>query len=86
MLQTALEQDFKLLVFTNGLIKQDVIDFMKTIGPKKLRMLLNTIHPVENNSAGMKRQCETMKQLGKCILPGVKIYSTQQKFDYLLDM
>lgn len=84
-IETALEQNFEILLFTNGLINNRILDFLANISDKKLSILLNTIHPSENNSIGMQRQQKTMKRLSSCITPGVNIYRSGMDLNYLVE-
>jgi radical SAM protein with 4Fe4S-binding SPASM domain len=81
----ALDRKFNIMVFTNGLISRKILDFLTSIPSDRISILLNTIHPVENNIRGIKRQKETMKTLGNVIIAGVNIYSLGQELEYLLD-
>jgi radical SAM protein with 4Fe4S-binding SPASM domain len=81
----ALEQEFDILLFTNGLLRKDVLDFLNTIPDDRLTILLNTIHPNENNGRGIKKQQRTMEILGGKLITGVNIYSGIQDLSYLLE-
>jgi organic radical activating enzyme len=81
----ALKNKFSILLFTNGLIKNDILKFLKAIPGDKLSVLLNTIHPSEKNDPGTAIQKKTMKVLGDRVIAGVNIYSDHQDLFYLLD-
>ena len=83
--QKALDRNLEIMLFTNGLISDKILDFLADIPENNLSILLNTIHPDENNLQGMKRQQAVMKKLGNTIIPGVNIYSAGQELDYLLE-
>ena len=83
--EKALDRDFEIMLFTNGLIHKKKLDFLASIPVHKIAILLNTIHPAENNIEGMKKQQETMALLGEKIIAGVNIYSASQELDYLLE-
>jgi MoaA/NifB/PqqE/SkfB family radical SAM enzyme len=85
MLETALAGGFKILVFSNGLVAPATLSLMKRVGAERLRVLVNTIHPLENNPTGMARQRETLRALGNAAIAGVNIYSHEQSLDYLVD-
>jgi MoaA/NifB/PqqE/SkfB family radical SAM enzyme len=85
MLEKSLAEGFKILVFTNGLVAPATLSLMKGIGADRLRVLVNTIHPLEKNPAGTARQRETLRQLGKAAIVGVNIYCREQSLDYLVD-
>lgn len=81
----ALEKEFDILLFTNGLINDVVLNFLEQIPENKLSILLNTIHPNENNQQGIERQKRTMATLGEKIIVGVNIFSGNQDLTYLLE-
>jgi sulfatase maturation enzyme AslB (radical SAM superfamily) len=84
-IKRALEQDFGISLFTNGLMTEEVSAFLQTIPEGKLSILLNTIHPSENDGPGIERQKEMMKKLGSFTIAGINIYSARQEMDYLLE-
>jgi len=85
MVNKALERDFTICLFTNGLMPDTVLNFLRIVPDGKLSILLNTIHPSENDHKGIDRQREVMKSLGHLIVAGINICSSNQKMDYLLD-
>jgi radical SAM protein with 4Fe4S-binding SPASM domain len=82
----ALEMDFDIMLFTNGLMNVKTLDYLATLPDKKTIILLNTIHPLEQDKQGEKIQRRTMEALGSKIIPGVNIYSAEQELTYLLDL
>jgi MoaA/NifB/PqqE/SkfB family radical SAM enzyme len=82
---SALDRDFDIMLFTNGLISSEILDFLASIPSSRLSILLNTIHPGENNTKGMYNQLILMERLGPVIIAGVNIYSAKLDLDYLLD-
>jgi MoaA/NifB/PqqE/SkfB family radical SAM enzyme len=81
----ALDENLDIMLFSNGLMSDKVLYFLKSIPEGKLSILLNTIHPNENNINGLNRQKDVMKELGKAIIPGINLYSASQSLDYILE-
>lgn len=81
----AMGRGFEIMLFTNGLISGEMLDFLTALPAGKLSVLLNTIHPEEKNKKGTDRQKEVMHRLGPVIIPGVNIYSPKQDLNYLLE-
>jgi|WetSurSiteA1Bulk_404760.scaffolds.fasta_scaffold00020_24 MoaA/NifB/PqqE/SkfB family radical SAM enzyme len=81
----ALNRGLSVMLFTNGLISDKVLEFLYSIPREKLSILLNTIQPEEKNEAGTRRQLEVMQKLGPVIIAGVNIYNARQELHYLLD-
>ena len=84
-IKMALDRDFNIMLFTNGLMPEKVFDYLTSIPGKRLSILLNTIHPTENDIRGIKRQKKLMERFGKIIIAGVNIYNAKQELDYLLE-
>jgi hypothetical protein len=83
--EKALKRGLDVMIFTNGLVSKKILEYLTNIPEERLSILLNTIHPNEKNLQGTKRQKEVMERIGKVIIPGVNIYSSQQEMDYLLE-
>lgn len=83
--QKALDRAFDIMLFSNGLFSEKILDFLASIPEKRITILLNTIHPDENDARGKKQQQKVLKRLGKKIIPGINIYNAGQGLDYLLD-
>lgn len=81
----AIDRGFDIMLFTNGLMPENVLNYLTSIPGKRLSILLNTIHPLENNTKGIRSQKLVMEKLGPAIIAGVNIYNTEQELDYLLD-
>jgi radical SAM protein with 4Fe4S-binding SPASM domain len=81
----ALERNFDIMLFTNGLISDEILDFLISIPEGKLSILLNTIHPSESDKTAMKRQQLIMTKLGRVTIPGINIYNAKQELDYLVE-
>jgi radical SAM protein with 4Fe4S-binding SPASM domain len=85
MLEQSLAQGFMLMVFSNGLMPEPVLQQMAAIPEKQIRILLNTIHPAEGNPSGMQRQQEVMQVLSRKVMLGANIYTRGQDLNYLID-
>ncbi|MDA3894331.1 MAG: radical SAM protein [Salinivirgaceae bacterium] len=81
----ALENNFEIMLFTNGLINAKTLKYLHELPLGKLKVLMNTIHPNEKNNSGQKQQEKTMKLLGKKLIVGVNIFNESQDLLYLLD-
>jgi radical SAM protein with 4Fe4S-binding SPASM domain len=81
----SLEREMDIMVFTNGLMPDNVIDFLSGIKSGRLSILLNTIHPNEQNPEGILRQKKVISKIGKSMILGVNIYSRQFDLGFLID-
>jgi hypothetical protein len=81
----ALVMSFDIMLFTNGLFTKGILEYLESIPSGRLSVLLNTIHPNDNDTPGIKRQRKMMSQLGGAVIPGINIYNSKQDLTYLLD-
>jgi len=81
----ALDRGFDIMLFTNGLMHESVLDFLNSLPQNRLTILLNTVHPGEKDTRGITRQKQVMGKLGPVIIPGLNIYRSNLDLDYLLD-
>jgi coproporphyrinogen III oxidase-like Fe-S oxidoreductase len=79
-----IKRGFTLLIFSNGLMPEKVLNHLQSLDPRQLTVLLNTIHPVENNPAGVCKQQDTMRILSKRVKPGINLFRRGQTFEYLI--
>ncbi|MCB0586590.1 MAG: radical SAM protein [Phaeodactylibacter sp.] len=84
MVDKALERKFHVLIFSNGLMPRKAIERLAKADPETTTILLNTIHPLEEDPKRMKKQQKTMEILGPRVMLGVNIYSRRQELDYLI--
>jgi radical SAM protein with 4Fe4S-binding SPASM domain len=84
MLEQAQQYQFKILLFSNGLISEGILDNLVSMKPDQLQVLLNTSNPDEAEGKIVLQQQETMKRLGKMCMLGVNIERRGQSLEYLL--
>jgi len=80
------EKDLKsVLIFSNGLMPDQVLDaFAQNLDPK-IVFALNLNSPEDHTASELSRVCKTMQQLGPRVGLGINVYKAGQKYDYLLD-
>ncbi|MFQ5603678.1 MAG: radical SAM protein [bacterium] len=86
MIQIALARQMRLLIFTGGLVPNKVLHALKKMKGRKLKLLLNLLHPQEGKPSEHARQRELCKQLGNCVMPGINIFSPGIELDFILDL
>ncbi len=84
--QKVLAEGFNLNIFTNGLIADNVLDFLDQIDEERLNILVNINHPDDMSKAQWYKICQTFKALGKRVGLGFNIYKLGLKFDFMLDL
>ena len=84
MVDKALQRNFHLLIFSNGLMPPKVQERLRHTDVGSVVILINTIHPIEEDPKRMKIQQKTMEILGPRVMLGVNLYSRQQELDFLI--
>jgi len=81
-----LEKDFKaLVIFTNGLMPDDVLTYLSNHDDPRLGIALNLNNQNNHSPSEWTRVNNTMKALGKRVGLGVNIYKPGQDYDYLIE-
>jgi MoaA/NifB/PqqE/SkfB family radical SAM enzyme len=83
--EKAINKNFNIMLFTNGLTSDKTIQYLRSLPKGRLSILLNTIHPSENNIHGIEQQKKFMEILGKDIIVGVNLFNQALDMDYLID-
>jgi len=83
--EKALEMNFDIMLFTNGLVTKNILDYLESIPAGRLSVLLNTIHPTDQDTRGIELQGKMMARLRGSVIAGVNIYNSKQDLHYLLD-
>lgn len=80
------EKDFEaLVIFSNGLMPDDVLTFLSNHTDPRLGIALNLNNRDNHSQSEWTRVNNTMKALGKKVGLGVNIYKPGQDYDYLIE-
>jgi len=80
------EREFKsVMIFTNGLMPENVLDYLSCNPDSRLRIALNLNHPDDYTGTQWSRINKTMNVLSTKIGLGVNIYKAGQDYNYLID-
>lgn len=85
-MQMLLENGFNITLFTNGIIKKDIVLFLKETEARKVKVILNIDEPehyVEKEWTQIER---TMKILGNKLQLGFTIYRTTFNMNFMLQL
>ncbi|MGE5391379.1 MAG: radical SAM/SPASM domain-containing protein [Deltaproteobacteria bacterium] len=82
----SLAEGFRVVIFTNGLLSDENLDYLESIQGNRLSVLVNCNLLQERILAGEPRQFEVFRKLGKKVIPGFTIHSPRSDIDFLLDL
>jgi radical SAM protein with 4Fe4S-binding SPASM domain len=81
-----IEKEFKsVMIFTNGLIPEDVVGYLAGHPDPRIRIALNLNAPDSYPAGQWKHITTTMKALGPKVGLGVNVYQTGQDYQYLIE-
>jgi len=81
----ALEQGFKVLVFSGGLIPQQAFDFLVDLPVGNILVVLNSADPATSPGALVNRQREICRALGEKVTLGFNVASRDEDPTFLFD-
>jgi radical SAM protein with 4Fe4S-binding SPASM domain len=80
------EQSFKaVMVFTNGIMPDKVLDYLADHPDQRLKIALNLNAPSSYPQDQQTRINQVLKSLGRRVGLGINIYKTGQDYGYLID-
>lgn len=85
-IKEAIEKEFQVLLFSNGLIGEEVLHYLKKTGEGKAGLLININSPKVQSDRENELQRKTFEAIGKRITPGFNINSPVPDFDFLIDL
>jgi MoaA/NifB/PqqE/SkfB family radical SAM enzyme len=79
-------QGMQVVVFTNGLVPESVLDCLASLSPDQCTVMVNVNQPNGTDSAGYhRRRLDTVRQLGQRALLGFNIYRLGFQLDFLIE-
>jgi radical SAM protein with 4Fe4S-binding SPASM domain len=80
------EPSFKtIMVFTNGLMPDNVLDYLSSHKDKRLKIAMNLNAPGDYPPNQLARIHQVLKELGNRVGLGVNIFKPGQEYDYLVE-
>ena len=77
----------RIVVFTNGLVPEDVLASLEVLPTDQCTVMVNVNQPSEPGPDELFHQrCETLQRLGRRALPGFNIYQLDCDMDFLLSL
>jgi len=85
ILDQSLKRGFQIVLFSNGLISPETLEYLARIEEERIIVLLNTVFPSDGESELIQKQRESMSCLGRRCRIGANIFSRKQNLSYLID-
>ena len=82
---SALERGFRVVVFSGGLVPQPALDFMASLPTGPFMISLNSADPAHDEESLVSRQREICRALGRKVVLGVNLTSSEQDPVHLFD-
>ncbi len=81
----ALERGFRVLVFSGGVVSREALRFMAGLPEEQFSVILNSANPHRDSARLVARQKEMGQMLGRKLMFGVNICSSDENPAYILD-
>ncbi len=86
MLDVCLIRGFKVMLFSGGLMPNNVIKKIQSLSEGQISILINVFYPGQDNPSQVKKQRSLFKRLGRKIILGVNVASPSVKLDFLIPL
>jgi hypothetical protein len=86
MAEKSIQQEFNLLVFSNGLMSDAALNFLAGLPEGRVSVLVNVNSPDEQSQREQELQARTFSVLGKRVFLGFNIHSRDFNFLFLKDL
>ncbi len=84
--EKSLEENFKVIIFSNGLIERKLLSYLKTLSVEELTVIVNINSPEEQQIEEAEKQIQTFKELSEKITPCFNIHNPVWKPYFLIDL
>ena len=84
IVEEALGEGFHIHIFTNGIMKKEIADFLSEIFDEKISILCNVSPQAADSKRKIERRSYALRQLGKVVQVGITLTSPQFDYQYLL--
>ena len=86
IIKKVFDRKLYLVIFSNGLLSEALIQLLEHIPKDKTTILINTATPGEALPDELRQQQAAFRRLGLHIVLGLNIHSRQQELDFLIDL
>jgi len=85
IVEEAMDKGFFVHVFTNGMMKKEIADFLSKIPDNKISMLCNVSPQAKDSDRKIAMRNYALHKFGKVVQVGITLTSPQFDYKYLLD-
>ncbi|MCI0493526.1 radical SAM protein, partial [candidate division KSB1 bacterium] len=85
-LELALKTGRPVRLFSNGLMPEKIVEFLKEVPDEKINIVLNITHLAEDSIELQSKLERTLNQLNQKIMLGLNIFKKDIKLDFLFDI
>ena len=86
LVDQAMEREFRLLVFSNGLMPERAFLRVEEVSADRLSVLINVTDLMTSTSEANERQITVFRRLGARVILGFNIYKPVLELDFMLDL
>ncbi len=84
-IRKGLAEEFNIRIFSNGLMKEDIIDQIVRLDGDRIKFIINSIDPADNLHEHQLQE-KSLSKLGDRAVLGINIHHPGQTLDYLIPM
>lgn len=86
VIEKVLSQGFDIRLFSNGIMTEDKLEFLKSVDSNKLKFIINMNHPDETPHGEWEKAMQTLKTIPDKVSLGFNIYRKSFEPDFLVDL
>ena len=86
LVEQVMDRGLRLLVFSNGLMAENVLRCLENTPMEHIAILLNVLVPGTSHPEEHTRQIEVLRRLGCRVIPGLNIDTAAVQFDFMLEL
>lgn len=81
----AIDRDFHVHIFSNGMMKKETADFLSSISSNKISLLCNISNQANDSERKIQMREYALKQLGERAQLGITVSSPDFEYQYVID-
>jgi len=85
-IEKSLEENFKVIIFSNGLMNKKLLSYLKTISHENITVIVNINSPEEQQKEEREKQELTLKELSEMVTPCFNMHNTMADPSFLIEL